>query len=101
MGLHELAGRVSRAGDELADAAARFEELDPGRGAFAADATGSLGELGRQLHGQLAGALGARARESAAHGARLVELGGSLREAASAYADVERQVHHRHGREAS
>jgi hypothetical protein len=53
------------------------------------------------LHGQLAGALGARARESAAHGARLVELGGSLRQAASAYADVERQVQHRHGREGS
>jgi hypothetical protein len=100
MGLHELAGRVGAAGDELADAAARFRELDPGPVAFGADTTGSLGALGRALHDQLADALSARARESAAHGARLVELAATLRLAASGYADAEREAHQRHGREA-
>jgi hypothetical protein len=99
MGLYDLAGRVATAGDELGDAAVRLGTLDPGAGAFGADANGRLGELGRALHGQVAGALAVRSRESAATSSRLVELAVTLRAAASSYADVEQAAHHR-GREA-
>ncbi len=89
MSLQDLARRLTLAGDSLADAAARLALLDPGAHAFGADGPGRFGELTRGLHGRAAAALAARSRESAAHGARLVELGDTLRRAAACYADAE------------
>ncbi len=98
MGLHDLAGRLAAAGDGLGDAGARLGALDPGAEAFGADATGGLGELGRALHDTCAGALATRSRESAAHGARLVDLADTLRLAAAGYADAEQSARERHDR---
>jgi hypothetical protein len=99
MALHELAGRVAAVGDRLAGTGATLGARDPGARAFGADAPGRLGDLGRALHGRCASALAARAREAAAHGARLVDVAGALREAAAGYADAEHTAHQRHGRE--
>lgn len=92
MTLHDLAGRVAAAGDDLTGAGGRLAALDPGARAFGADATGVLGDLGRTLHERYAAALTARSREAAAHGARLVDLADSLRTAATGYADVEQDI---------
>jgi hypothetical protein len=84
MEIDELARRVGGAADAIGDAAARLGRSDPGPGAFGTDAPGALGELSRDLHAACTGALGAREREAAAHGARLTELAGALRQSAQA-----------------
>ncbi len=89
MGLQDLAGRLTLAGDSLADAAARLALLDPGAHAFGSAGPGRFGELARGLHDCAAAALAARSRESAAHCARLVELADTLRRASAGYADAE------------
>jgi hypothetical protein len=96
MGLHELAGRAGAAGDEMAAAAAVLAGCGPGAAAFGADAPGRLGELGRELHARCATALAARAREAAAHGARLVDAAAALRLAAAGYREAERGARARH-----
>lgn len=99
MGLHELAGRAGAAGEEMARVAAVLVGCDPGPGAFGAHAPGRLGELGRELHARCAAALTARAREAAAHGARLADTAAALRLASAGYRDAERSARERHGEE--
>jgi hypothetical protein len=89
MGLEDLAARLAAAGDRLAGTGAALAACDPGARAFGADAPGHLGELGRALHDRCASALAARARESAAHAARLADLAAEVRAAATGYADAE------------
>jgi hypothetical protein len=87
---------VAASGERLAGAGAALGELDPGARAFGADAPGRLGELGQALHRHCAAALAARAREAAAHGARLVDVATALRDAAAGYADIDRSAADRH-----
>lgn len=96
MEIDELAHRVAAEADAVTDAAARLGRCDPGPRAFGTDAPGSLGELSRDLHALWSGALGAREREAAAHGARLTELAGALRQSAQGYRDAEDGAHQRH-----
>lgn len=96
MEIDELARRVGDAADAVTEAAARLGDSDPGPRAFGTDAPGALGELARDLHTVWSGALGAREREAAAHGARLTELAGALRQSAQGYRDAEDGAHQRH-----
>jgi len=96
MEIDELALRVGVLGDEVAGVAPALARFDPGPAAFAGDAAGRLGELGRALHERYAGALVARQREAAAVGARLTDLAGALRTAAGGYREVEDAAHRRH-----
>src|SRR5262245_33242868 len=81
MGLHDLGARLVAAGEEFAGAAATLPRLDPGAGAFGADAVGHLGGLGRELYRGYLAALDARIREAAAHGARLSATGDAVMQA--------------------
>ena len=96
MEIDELAGRISAVADEVSGASARIGLTDPGARAFGGDGPGRLGELGRDLHSTWTGALAAREREAASHGARLTDLAGALSQAAGAYHDVEDAAHRRH-----
>jgi len=96
MEIDELALRVGVLGDEVAAVAPALARSDPGPAAFAGDAPGRLGELGRSLHGRYAVALTARQREAAAAGARLTDLAGALRTAVAGYRGVEDAAHRRH-----
>jgi hypothetical protein len=96
MEIDELAVRVGALGDEVSGAASGLARSDPGPAAFAGDATGRLGELGRVLHARWAAALAAREREAAAAGARLTDLAGALRTAVDGYRGVEDAAHRRH-----
>ena len=97
-GMHDLAGRLAAAGDRLADAGATLGGRDPGARAFGASGPGRLGELGRDLHALCADALAARAREAAAHGARLADVAATVRAAAAAYAAADEAAQARHDR---
>jgi hypothetical protein len=59
-----------------------------------------LGAVGRLLHERWSGALAVRAREAAAHGARLVDGADLLRTAAERYRDVDASARSRHDIEA-
>jgi hypothetical protein len=96
MRIDQLADRLERAGDRVAGGAAALADSDPGAGAFGADASGRLGELGRMLHHRLGAALTSRAREGAAHGARLTDAADLLRAAAERYRDAEAGAEDRH-----
>jgi hypothetical protein len=96
MEIDELAHRVHAAADEVAGAGARIELAEPGPRAFGADLPGNLGELARDLSATCSGALAAREREAAGHGARLTDLAGALAKAAEGYRDVEDGAHRRH-----
>jgi hypothetical protein len=98
MEIDELAARVDSLGAEVSAAAAGLGRIDPGPAAFAGDGAGRLGELGRAMHAQWGAALAAREREAAAAGARLTDLAGALRTAATGYRDVEDAAHRRHQR---
>jgi len=87
--LPEAAEALRRAGELVGGAGARLGTHDPGSRAFGGDGAGSLGELGRALHHQWQRALDARAREAAAHGARLDDAGETVARAAGGYADTE------------
>src|SRR4051794_39455448 len=89
MGLHELTTRLAAAGAELAATAAALPGSDPGPAAFGADATGALGELGRELRGGYLAALDARVREAAAHAARLSAAADAIARARSGYAEAD------------
>jgi hypothetical protein len=93
--LAELAARLDRAAQAMAQAGATLAALDPGSVAFGAAAPGRLGETGRALHAQLAGAIGARSREAAAAGARLADTAQALRWAAAGYLEVDDAAHRR------
>ena len=96
MGIGRLADRLERAGDRLTAAAAGLTDLDLGAAAFGADQPGRLGEVGRALHHRWSTALTARAREAAAHGARLTAGADLLRVAAQRYRDAEAAAESRH-----
>jgi hypothetical protein len=96
MEIDELARHAARLGDEVSGVAAVLQRSDPGPVPFGADASGCLGELGRALYGRYGAALAAREHEAAAAGARLTDLAGALRTAASGYRDVEDGSQRRH-----
>ncbi len=86
MGLHDTAARLAAAGAEMSGAAAALPRADPGGGPFGADGPGRLGDLGRDLHRGYLVAVEARAREAAAHGARLSAVADAVARAAAGYA---------------
>lgn len=88
-GLVSFANRVLAGSDALAAVAPRLTGHDPGHQALGGEAPGRLGELCRQLHNQLAGALSARGREATAHGDRLLRTAVDLGRIAADYADVD------------
>jgi hypothetical protein len=96
MEIDALARRVQAVAVEVAGAAARIELADPGARAFGTGLPGRLGDLARDLSVTCSGALAAREREAAGHGARLTDLAGALSEAAEGYRDAEDSAHHRH-----
>lgn len=99
-----LSGAVSalrHAGGTLTEAGARISGLDPGARAFGGDAAGQLGELGRALHLTWQRGLDARAREAAAHGARLNDAADVLGQSAAAYAELDDSARRQHGEVAS
>jgi hypothetical protein len=79
--------RVS--GETLTAVAGRIAALDPGAAAFGGDGPGVLGELGRSLHHHWQRALDARAREAAAHGARVEDAADVVSRAAAGYVDTD------------
>ncbi|MGC9670302.1 hypothetical protein ACNTMW_27635 [Planosporangium sp. 12N6] len=97
MALDDTAGRLAAAGAELAAAAAALPGHDPGAEAFGAAAGGRLGALCRDLHRTCLAALDARAREAAAHGARLSLTADAVTRAASGYAAADDTARRRHG----
>lgn len=96
MRMGQLADRFAGAGERLAAGAGALADADPGAGAFGADQAGRLGTVGRMLHQRWSGALAGRAREAAAHGARLVDSADLLRAAAEQYRDAEASARSRH-----
>jgi hypothetical protein len=101
MRVGQMADRLERAGDRLDAGAGALVDADPGAGAFGADNPGRLGELGRMLHHRWSAALTARAREAAAHGARIADSAEVLRAAVSRYRDAESAARARHDIEGS
>src|SRR5207249_1090857 len=89
MRLGQLADGFASAGERLASVGSTLAAADPGAGAFGAEAPGRLGEIGRLLHGLWGSALSARAREAAAHAARLVDTAEALDLVGARYRDVE------------
>jgi len=89
MGPHDIPARLTEAGAGLAAVAAALPRADPGAAAFGADATGRLGDLGRDLHRCLVAALDARSREARAGEARLAGLADSVARAGTAYEDAD------------
>ena len=81
---------------ELTEAGGRMHTHDPGATAFGGNGAGRLGELGRLLHRQWQGALDARAREAAAHGARVADVADGLARAAAGYADIDHSASKAH-----
>jgi hypothetical protein len=96
MRIGQLADRFESAGDRLSTGAGALADADPGAGAFGADAPGRLGAVGRLLHQRWSTALTGRAREAAAHGARLVDAADLLRVAALRYGEAEQAARARH-----
>ncbi len=92
-----LSGAVTAlrmAGEMLAEAANRLPSLGAGPAAFGATAYGAaragrLGDVATDLHSQCQHALDARAREAAAHAARLDDAADAIARAARDYADVD------------
>ncbi len=80
---------LRRAGETLTAAGGRVGALDPGAATFGGDGPGVLGALGRDLHHHWQHALDARAREAAAHGARLDDAADVVARVAADYADTD------------
>jgi hypothetical protein len=96
MRIGQLADRLEAAGDRLATGAGALSDADPGAGAFGADAVGRMGDVGRMLYHRWGGALTARAREAAAHGARLTDTADAVRSAAERYRETDRMARSAH-----
>jgi hypothetical protein len=96
MRIDQLADRLARAGERIAAGAGPLTDVDPGAGVFGADQPGRVGDVGRLLHRRWSAALAVRAREAAAHGARLVDSADLLRTAADRYRDTEAAARARH-----
>jgi hypothetical protein len=80
----------------LTEASGRAHRHDPGAAAFGGDGAGRLGELGRLLHRNWQSALDARAREAAAHGARVDDVADGLARAAAGYAEIDYSTSKQH-----
>lgn len=93
--LSGAAGALRDLGATLTGAASRAHLADPGPPAFGGDGPGRLGDLGQALHGRWQAALDARAREAAAHGARVTDLADVLAGAAAGYADIDHSASQR------
>jgi hypothetical protein len=89
MTLDDLAARLDEVGTELTSAARALRRSDPGASAFGGEATGRLGDLGRDLHRGWLMAVENRAREAAAHGARMSGTAEAVRRAAAGYAEAD------------
>lgn len=96
MSLYELAGRITRAGDTVAEAAATIRRLDRGPRAFGGDAPGRLGELGRAMHRQHETGLAARAGEAGGYADGLLDLARDVRLAADRYDRADHRQGYRH-----
>ena len=94
--LNNASAALQRTGEALGDAATRLTTLDPGARALGADTAGALGELAGDLHGRWLRALDARAREAAAHGARVVAAAEAVARAATGYGQTDDDAHTRH-----
>jgi hypothetical protein len=92
MTLDDLAARLDEAGAELTTAASALRRSDPGASAFGGEAAGRLGDLGRDLHRGWLVAIENRAREAAAHGARMSGTAEAVRRAAAGYAEADEAV---------
>jgi len=90
--LSGAAGMLRLASEVLGGAGARLGTHDPGARAFGADGSGRLGELGRALHHHWQRALDARAREAAAHSARLDDASDTLARTADGYTGTDDQA---------
>ncbi len=66
-----MVGHIQAAADQVARAGRSLSGTGPGAAAFGAGAHGLLGTLGQEAHQRWQAALDARAREAAAHAARL------------------------------
>jgi hypothetical protein len=89
MALEDLAARLDEAGAELTGAVRTLRRSDPGAAVFGGEAAGRLGDLGRDLHRGWLMAIESRAREAAAHGARLASTADTVRQAAAGYAEAD------------
>ncbi len=96
MRIGQLADRFEGTGERLAAGAGSLADADPGAGVFGGDQPGRIGAVGRLLHQQWSVALAGRAREAAAHGARLVDSADLLRTAAGRYRGAEDAARARH-----
>jgi hypothetical protein len=96
MRLEQAADRMDAAGAELTGVGSALAGVESSPRSFGASAGGRLGELGRALQGQCVAALGARAREAAAHGARLADTAQMLRSVAAGYAAADDEARGRH-----
>lgn len=76
-------------GTVLNGGASDIPHADPGAPVFGGRGPGQLGDLGAALHSRWQTALQARAREAAAHGARVSDLAETLNHAGAGYADVD------------
>jgi hypothetical protein len=94
--LRDLARRLESAADALAHAEGALVGLVFDPHMFAADAPGRLGELGRAMHAQWAGALAARSREAAAASARASDTAQTVRIIAAGYRDADGAAWSRH-----
>jgi hypothetical protein len=95
MVLDDVVARLAEAGAELTAAAGALRRSDPGAAAFGGGATGRLGELGRDLHRGWLVAVESRAREAAAHGARLSGAAEAVGQAAAGYAEADEAARRR------
>jgi len=92
MELDDLEMRLDTAAVRLARSAARLSSSHPGARAFGADGPGRLGDIGRALSAQFAGALDARDRQAGSTAAAVSHLAAGVRHAAAGYrqADADR-----------
>jgi hypothetical protein len=98
--LPDLAARLDAAANRVAGARAVLDGLAVDAPAFAADAPGRLGEIGRVLQAQWAAALAARSREAAAAGGRLEDAAQAVRIVAGGYREADRSAARRLATEA-
>jgi hypothetical protein len=82
-------GALRDLGSVLSGAASETPHADPGAPVFGGQGPGQLGDLGAALHSRWQTALQARAREAAAHGARVTDLAETLDRAGAGYTDVD------------
>ena len=101
MRLDQMSGAMAQAAGRLDAAGGALLQVDPGATAFGADAPGRLGELGRMLHNRLTAALTDRAREAAAHSARLADTADLLGTVLGRYRDTDDAAGSRHEPEES